>query len=205
MSSPRFAAAAVLLLGLIALPATADDPPAAGGAPPKVDSATRGGPRIERAKELVRTLEEALEIAKKASPVDEGLVARLDQAVVSCRVLAKPIQLADLSDDERKSILEEAMRQPKRGAAPQGGDWAAARDRMFSKAFDDADLSEEEEVEARGIVDAWWTEALAAFGDSKKASDLKRDRDDKLTKAPGRKKAMKVINNLNSLAGPPRR
>ncbi len=42
------------------------------------------------------------------------------------------------------------------------------------------------------------------MGDSKKTSDLKRRRDDDLEKAVGKKKAQKIINNLNSM-GPGRR
>ena len=42
------------------------------------------------------------------------------------------------------------------------------------------------------------------MGDSKKQSDLKRKRDDDLEKSVGKKKAQKVINNLNAM-GPGRK
>ena len=80
------------------------------------------------------------------------------------------------------------------------GDEAAQQ--FTAKAFDGADLSEEEQIKASTAISEWWDKAKLAWGggDSKKVSDLKRDRDDKLEKLLGKKKAQKVINNLNGMA-----
>ncbi len=74
---------------------------------------------------------------------------------------------------------------------------------MLARAFEDARLTEEEETKATPIISEWYGKSMSAWRDrdSKAQSDLKRERDKKLKKILGRKKAQKIINNLNSLGG----
>jgi hypothetical protein len=72
-----------------------------------------------------------------------------------------------------------------------------------AKAFEGADLGEEEQGKARTIISEWFSATGPARreADWKRVNDLKRDRDDKLVQALGKKKAQKVINNLNAMSG----
>lgn len=160
--------------------------------------------RVERAKQVVKELEEAIVRAKAAQPIDAVLLQRLMEALSTAKALSLPAKPEELTEDEKKAVIDEAKKQ-------SGADPAAPKDpasewqeRALSRAFDGADLSEEESIKAKAIVGDWYKESMGSMGDSKKVSDLKRKRDDDLEKAVGKKKAQKIINNLNSM-GPGRR
>jgi hypothetical protein len=210
------AALAVGSLGLLPA-ARADDPPprrppppAADGTKPAPDAPKADEPkkdpanlRVEKAKLLVKELEDAVARAKAAQPVDAQMLQVLMVALDQAKLLAKPAKPDELTTDEKQAVIDEAKKQPAADTpAPKdpAADWA---EKALEKAFADADLSEEETIKAKKIVGDWWKENLASTGDSKKQSDLKRKRDDDLEKALG-KKARKVINNLNAM-GPGRR
>jgi hypothetical protein len=198
----------------------ADDPPggsagapkapAAGGKPDdaKKDEAKKDQAvlRVERAKKLVAELEQAIVRAKAAQPIDADLLQRLMTMLEEAKALAKPAKPEELTAEEKKAVIEEAQKQAGADAgAKKGSDPGAdMRDRFLARAVEGADLSEAETTKAGEILGEWWKENLASMGDSKKQSDLKRKRDDDLEKALGKKKAQKVINNVNSM-GPGRR
>jgi hypothetical protein len=219
-----FRIAAVTAAAALALASTsfvaADDSPPTGKSPaaPPAQGADKGGDkgsqagadakkdepaaRIEKAKQLVKELEEAVARAKAAQPVDAALLQKLLTALDEARALTKPIKLADLTPEEKKALAEEFKKDAQDDAKPEpskdpNADWA---EKQLAKAFEGADLSEEEEIKAKKIIGDWFGEARGSFGDSKKTSDLKRKRDDDLEKAIGKRKAQKVINNLNSMA-----
>lgn len=177
------------------------------GAGNKMDAAPM--PRLERAKKLVQELETTITILKAAKTVDAETMKSLEKALEEAKKLAVPITVAELTDEEKKRIgaefAKEAGGDPKDPPAakdPPGGDWAK---QALDNAFKDADLTEEEQVAASKIVGDWFPKSQKAWAsrDSKAVSDLKNDRDEALTKALGKKKAMKVINNLNAM-GPGR-
>jgi hypothetical protein len=157
--------------------------------------------RVERAKALVKDLEAAIARAKAAPQIDAELLQKLTAALEQAKALAVPAKPAELTAEEKKAVVEEAKKQPG-GDAPKDQQSEMA-DRMFARAFDGADLSEEESIKARKIIGDWWSENMASMGESKKQSEIKRKRDDDLEKALGKKKAQKVINNLNAM-GPGR-
>lgn len=168
--------------------------------------------RTERAKRLVRELESTIAILKAAKTADAETIAALEKALEDARRLAQPITAAELTEDERKRLAEEMRKAgddpaPKDGGgapgAPGSDEW---RQRQLANAFKDADLTETEQDAATKILNDWWPKWGAAWGarDSKQMSDLKRERDESLEKALGKKKAQKVINNLNAM-GPGRR
>lgn len=178
------------------------DAPKAGGGDARKDETTL---RVERAKQLVKELETAVARVKAAQPLDPQLLQQLLLALEQARALAQPAKPAELTADEKKAVLDEAKKdapadKPKDPANPLA-DW---QEKALAKAFEGADLTEEESIKAKKVVGDWWPENLAAMGDSKKQSDLKRKRDDDLEKAVGKKKAMKIINNLNAM-GPGRK
>ncbi len=155
--------------------------------------------RVERAARVVKALEEAEKRAKAAPTLDLGYVALLEDALEDARAMTKPVTLAELTDEERDALAEEL-----RDRADEGGgglnDW---QKRALERAFEGSGLSEEDEAAATPIISAWYAEFLDARAarDSKAQSDLKRARDKELTKALGRKKARKLINNLNAIGG----
>lgn len=178
------------------------DAPKAGGGDAKKDEATL---RVERAKQLVKELEASVARVKAAQPLDAQLLQQLLLALEQARALAQPAKPAELTADEKKAVLDEAKKdagadKPKDPPNPLA-DW---QEKALAKAFEGAELTEEEAIKAKKVVGDWWPENLAAMGDSKKQSDLKRKRDDELEKAVGKKKAMKIINNLNAM-GPGRK
>ena len=211
--------AAALAAGSLCLvpAARADDPPPRRPPPPATDGTKPGTDagkpedpkkdpanlRVERAKVLVKELEDAVARAKAAQPVDAQMLQLLMGALDQAKLLAKPAKPDELTTDEKQAVIDDAKKQP--GADPAApkdpaADW---QEKALEKAFADADLNEEETIKAKKVVGDWWKENLASMGDSKKQSDLKRKRDDDLEKAIG-KKARKVINNLNAM-GPGRR
>jgi hypothetical protein len=230
---PVFAAAAVLAC-LASGSARADDgagkppSPPPGATPPKSDPAKSEKDakdaqkpatptvetRIDRAKKLLRELEISLAAARAAEPRNADLVQALEQSVEIARALAKPITLAELSDEERKAVVEEAKKQIEatsgkdgNGGNGSGGPFGGWQESVLTKAFEDVEVSEEEQIKAREIISKWFKDTGAARmeGDSKRVSDLKRERDEKLATALGKKKAQKVINNLNGLSSWPKR
>jgi len=218
MSRAWIAAAALAAASLCVAPAArADDPPPR-RAPPGADGTKPGSDapkpeepkkdpanlRVERAKLLVKELEDAVARAKAAQPVDALMLQILMTALDQAKLLAKPAKPDELTQEEKQAVVDEGKKQPDSGGAKDPkdpiSDW---QEKAMEKAFADADLNEEESIKAKKIVGDWWKENLGATGDSKKVSDLKRKRDDDLEKALG-KKARKVINNLNAM-GPGRR
>jgi 3-oxoacyl-(acyl-carrier-protein) synthase len=219
MSRAWIAAAALAAASLCVAPAArADDPvphrappPAADGGKPGADAPKPEEPkkdpanlRVERAKQLVKELEDAVARAKAAQPVDAQMLQVLMTALDQAKLLAKPAKPDELTPEEKQAVVDEAKKQPD-SATPKDpkdptADW---QEKAMEKAFADADLTEEESIKAKKVVGDWWKENLASMGDSRKQSDLKRKRDDDLEKAIG-KKARKVINNLNAM-GPGRR
>ena len=169
-----------------------------GGVEAKKDAETL---RVERAKALVKDLEAAVVRAKAAQPIDAELLQKLMTALEQAKALAVPAKPAELTSEEKKAVLDEAKKQA--GADAPKDQQSEMADRMFAKAFDGADLSEEESIKAKKLIGDWYQESLASMGDSKKQSELKRKRDDDLEKSLGKKKAQKVINNLNAM-GPGR-
>jgi hypothetical protein len=210
----RFVAVSLFAVSLVAASvARADDkappakPPAEGAKPgdaPKKDDAKKDEVlRVERAKKLVKELEDAIARVKAATPIDALLLQNLMEALDRAKTLASPAKPEELTADEKKAVLDEAKKQGGADSPPANdplNDW---QEKAITKAFEGADLSEEETIKAKKIVGEWWKENLASTGDSKKQSDLKRKRDDDLEKAVG-KKARKIINNLNAM-GPGRR
>ncbi len=181
-----FAAVAVLTGG--ALAQQMGDAPAA---PPK---------RLERAAHIVSALEQALTRARAAEVLEGGYIETLEAALVHAHAMTKPVTAAELTDGEKESLRDEL-------GAPAGDDAADGRrpdwaERALGRAFEDAGLTEEQEAEATPIIEDWYAGFLEARAerDSKKQSDLKKERDVALRKLLGRKKAGKVINNLNSLS-----
>lgn len=161
----------------------------------------------ERAKKLVIELELALTAAKNAKTPDPALIKVLETSLESARKLAEPITLKVLTDEEKRGIGEE-LRKQFEGAGKDGGPTAGPpganewQKQALTRAFEGADLGEEDELKATEIISDWFTQSQAARvgGDSKKSSDLKRDRDAALEKLLGKKKAQKVINNLNGMS-----
>ncbi len=216
MRSVRVAAISLLAVSMCcATSLRADDsPPAAkppdgkspdggakqNGVDTKKDEATT---RIERAKALVKQLEDAVARAKAAQPVDPQLLDKLLAALDQAKALVQPAKPAELTPEEKKAVIEEAKKQAGGPDAPKDPQ-AAMAEKFLARALAGADLTEEESIKAKGIISDWWTENMAAMGDGKKQSDLKRKRDDDLDKAIGQKKAQKVINNLNAM-GPGRK
>jgi len=196
--------------------ARSEDPPGAGKAPPqgakpaepKKDEAKKDQAqlRVERAKKLVAELEQAVARAKSAQPIDAELLQRLMTMLEDAKALAKPAKPEELTPEEKKAVVDEAQKQAAEGGGAKKGEGGMGewQDRALARAFEGADLTEEESKKASEVVGAWWKDNLASMGDSKKQSDLKRKRDDDLEKAVGKKKAQKVINNLNAM-GPGRR
>jgi hypothetical protein len=167
--------------------------------------------RQERARRIVQELETTIALLKAAKTADAETIKSLEKALEEARALAKPITLAELTEDEKKALAEELKKAadggkdpagPEAGGKLPGDEWRKA---AIDGAFRDADLSEDEQIEAKKIIQDWFDKSRAAqlTGDSKRVSDLKRQRDDQLEKALGRKKAQKVVNNLNAMG--PRR
>lgn len=210
----RTVASALFAVSLLAASsASAEDkappakPPAEGAKPGDVgkkdDPAKDEVLRVERAKKLVKQIEDAIARAKAAAQIDALLLQTLMEALERAKSLAKEAKPEELTADEKKAVLDESKKQNGGGEPPAAGPMNEWQERAMAKAFEGADLSEEETIRAKKIVGEWWTENLASMGDSKKQSDLKRKRDDDLEKAVG-KKARKIINNLNAM-GPGRR
>lgn len=186
-----------------------DAAPGAGGAgggfqPPK----PAGETRIERAKKLVRELEVSIAAARAAQPVDPALVRSLEVSLEIARSQTKPLTLDDLTPDERKAMTDAVKKELEAAAAaaertPAADALLGWQEQALAKAFEGTELSEEEQLKARDVISKWFSETQTARmdNDSKKVSDLKRDRDERLTQALGKKKAQKVINNLNAMGG----
>jgi hypothetical protein len=209
---PALAVVAALFAASIA---RAEDPPGGGkpaaGKPedPKKDEAKKDEAkketlRIERAKKLVAEIEQAIARVKAAQPIDQEMLQRLFTMLDEAKALVRPARPEELTAEEKKAVVDEAQKsappeEPKKGG--EMNDWQA---RAMARAFEGAELSQDEEKKATPIIGEWWKENMASMGDSKRQSDLKRKRDDDLEKALGKKKAQKVINNLNAM-GPGRK
>jgi hypothetical protein len=161
--------------------------------------------RVERAKRLVRELETSIAVLKAAKTADVETIQSLEKALEDARKLAQPITASELTEEERKRLADEMKKDgedapPKDGGGGPGDEW---RQRALAGAFKDADLSEAEQMTATKIINEWYPKSTAAWAsrDSKAISDLKRERDESLEKALGKKKAQKVINNLNAMGG----
>jgi hypothetical protein len=156
--------------------------------------------RIERAERVVKALEEAEKRAKATEPVDLSYVELIAEALEDARALTKPATLAELTDEEKEGLAEEIRETDGEGGGDGLNEW---QKRALVRALEGTGISEEEEAEVRPILEDWFTESWNARmeRDSKKQSDLKKERDAALTKALGRKKARKLINNLNSWGG----
>jgi hypothetical protein len=156
--------------------------------------------RLERAARVVTALEAAETRAKAASPIDVAYLKLISEALEDARAMTEPVTLAELTAEERKSLAEELK------DAAGGGDGGGLNEwqqRALERAFEGTGLSEEEETKASPIIADWYAGFLDARAsrDSKAQSDLKRQRDKDLTKALGKKKARKLINNLNAIGG----
>lgn len=206
----RIALGLGLALALAAPAATADEEPAPGDAGQGADvepGKSKKVLRIVRARRVLDALQAAYDKARAAPEIDEKHLARLEEALEDAKAMTKSITLEELTQNERDALAEE-LRKLEGGDAkeeaeePRGGrnDW---EQRTLDRAFEDAGLSEEEEAKATPIISEWYGKFMTAWRerDSKTQSDLKRDRDKALKKALGRKKAQKVINNLNSVGG----
>ena len=159
--------------------------------------------RQARAKKLVEQLEIALVAAKGAKQVDGELVKTLEGALVEAKKLALPIKLAELTEDEKTALIAEVRKQLENDKKDGGGDpMSDWQQQALAKAFDGVDLSEEDQIKSQDIIKDWFqkTQAARSGGDTKALSDLKRDRDTQLEKLVGRKKAQKLINNLNGMS-----
>ncbi len=178
----------------------------AGAAVAQQGGAAQGGgddlvpKRVERAARVVTALEEAEKRARAATPLDVSYVEQLENALEDARAMTKSVTLAELTDEEREALAEEIR--DRAGDEDGGGlnDW---QKRALERAFAGTGLSEGEEVAATPIISEWYEGFLDARAarDSKAQSDLKRARDKELTKAIGKKKARKLINNLNAIGG----
>jgi hypothetical protein len=215
-------AAAASIAGLCPVPGDATQPAAAQEKPepgkpdagkpdaPKPEmkpgaDAQKDATRQDRAKKLVVDLELALVAARGAAAPDAALIKVLESSLQTARKLAEPITLKELTDEEKRSIGEELRKQfegDKRDGPPGAGGPADWQKQALSRAFEGAELGEEDEIKATEIISDWFTKSQAARigGDSKKSSDLKRDRDAALEKLLGKKKSQKVINNLNGMS-----
>jgi hypothetical protein len=221
MRSTWFAAAVLAAGSLAFVPAArADDPPPRRAPPPSPDGSKPGDAakpdaqkpdapkpdpanlRVEKAKQLVKELEDAVARAKAAQPVDAQMLQILMVALDQAKALAKAAKPDELTNEEKQAVLDEAKKAPAADPAAPKDPAAGWGEKAVEKALADADLTEEESIKAKKIIGDWWTDNMASMGDSKKQSDLKRKRDDDLEKALG-KKARKVINNLNAMG--PRR
>jgi hypothetical protein len=198
----RLAAVSMLafaVTGVSALRADDAAPPAKPApAEPKKDADTL---RVDRAKAIIKDLEAAVARAKAAQPVDIELVAKVLAALEQAKALASPAKPSELTPDEKKAVVDDAKKAA--GGDPAKDAQSEQADRLFAKAFDGADLSEEESIKAKSIIGDWYKDSMSSLGDSKKQAEIKRKRDDDLEKALGKKKAQKVINNLNAM-GPGR-
>ena len=156
---------------------------------------------------LVRELEISVESARAARPRDAELVRALEESLEIARLLATPVTLADLSEEERRGVTDEVKKQLEPVGLPEKNPLAdplrSWEENAVAKAFDGADLGDEEQVRARAIISEWFASTGPARreADWKRVNDLKRDRDDKLVQALGKKKAQKVIHNLNAMSG----
>jgi len=171
------------------------------GDAPKAETPTR----IERATRIVTALEAALVRAKAADVLEGSYVAMLEGALDDAKAMTKPVTADELTDAEKDALAEELGADAGDGGGNGPGanwreDW---KDRTLSGAFADAGLSEEEESAATPIISDWYDANWEARAerDSKKQAELKKDRDDALRRLLGRKKANKVITDLNSAGG----
>jgi hypothetical protein len=168
--------------------------------------------RLEVARDVVKTLSAvdkemirvivAVDTAGERAPEDLSerlgkLSDQIDGALLEARKLTKPVTLAELTESERKALEEELRKETREQENPLQG-W---QQRAIERSLEGAELSEEQELAARDIISTWFADSLKARadGDSKRSSDLKRQRNKDLTKALGRKRARKVINNLDQM------
>ena len=220
MRTKAFGLVMAVTAALLAAPVVlADDPPPTAKAPPapapakpddaKKDDAAKKAQealRVERAKKLVTEIEQAIAKVKNAQPIDVDMLQRLMAMLDEAKALAIPARPEQLTAEEKKAVIDEAQKQGQADPGAKKGEDPASelKDRFAAKAFEGADLTEDEQKKAGDILGAWWKDNMASMGDSKKQSDLKRKRDDDLEKALGKKKAQKVINNVNAM-GPGRK
>lgn len=186
----------------------ATPPPAADVKPAQDEKPTRQS----RARDLQKSLEQLRDGLREAGKLDAETAKALNLAIRQAMELARPVRLDELTDEEREALEKALEAEAKRDGKKDGeqdddkedGDdsWGRFGKGLVDKALKGADLSEEEERGATAVISDWWKKAIEARadGDSKKSSDLKRERDDELEKLLGKKKSRKVINNLNQMA-----
>jgi len=197
MRRNRFAQCGTLLLACLAALVTAPDAWAQDGAskpPAEGDTTARSEPvetpstsRRERADALVASLEGLLAQLEKNGRLDEAVRKVLVDAIAKARLLAEPLKVAELTDDERAALEKQLF-----------------KERLVTKALEGAGLSQAETSKASELVSTWYSQSMAARskGEAKQVGDLKRKRDKDLKSLLGRRKAQRVINNLNRLSGP---
>ena len=218
MHRMRTIVASLLVLAAALTPAAvrADDGPATGrvAAPADAGKGTDKGAdarpddaalRTEKAKHLVKDLEDAVARAKVAQPIDQQLLLKLLEALDQARALTHPVKLSELSADEKKALADDLRRespadpQQPGGGGPGGpggpGDWM---ERQITRALDGADLSDGDTAKAKPLVQQWFKDSRDSMGDFKKQEDLRKKLGDDLEKSVGQKKANKILNNLTS-------
>jgi hypothetical protein len=162
-------------------------------------STTPPRPRVERARELTGTLLKLKVRLKREGKLDELAIRQFDQALDAARVLAQPITAAELTQDEKDSLQEEF---DAKKSAPKGGWLTRMTERLLETAFEGVDLSQDERDGVSELIADWYRRSFSArkAGDSKRVSDLKRERDKELRKLIGNRDARRVITNLTALA-----
>ena len=157
--------------------------------------------RIDRANRHVEDLHELRGVLLKNDAVSSATHKKLLQIIRGARGFAKPVTVGELTAGERESLAKDLASAAEKKKSKAYLDRARAR--LLDIAVDGAELAATEEASARRVVDQWFaaSKGARAAGDSKKVSDLIRERDKELRKALGRKKAKRVISNLNSLSG----
>lgn len=158
-------------------------------------------PRIEETKRVVRLVTDLKAKLETAGKLDIETRQQFDDIIAATQKIARPITSEDLTDEERE-VLTAQLAKPDKSDA--GGWYARLKARLLEQAFEDTDLTDEERAGASKTIADWYdaSNKARAAGDSKQVGDLKRERDDDLREFLGRRKAAKVLNNLNRVAGP---
>ncbi len=162
--------------------------------------------RMVRTKRILTTLEASYEKERGAETPDTAMLDRLEKAMEDAKALLKPIKPEELTESEREDLKKALGADGKNDEAddePDEDPLAAWQRRALDRAFEGSDLTEDEEAAATPILTDWFTKSWKARtdGDSKLQSDLKRERDKALQNALGKKKARKVINQVNRRGG----
>ncbi len=153
-----------LVLALAAVPFAvvhAEDgtPPGAGADGKKAEAKKDDAKlRVDRAQQMVKELEEAVARVKATQPIDAALLGKLMEALEQAKALAKPAKPPELTEAEKQAVLDEAKEKGDAGKPKDGAsEW---QERALARAFEGADLSEEEEVKAKKVVGDWYSESM---------------------------------------------